>query len=281
MTLSGKAKVSGIMGWPVGHSRSPLIHGHWLARYGVDGAYVPYSVRPEDGAAAMRALATLGFAGSNVTIPHKITAFQTVDARDAAADAIGAVNTIVVQEDGSLSGFNTDAPGLLAHLQASAPAWRPETAPSAVLGAGGSTRAALFALLAAGAPEIRIANRTRAKADALADAFGPKVKAVDWNERSEMLADVGLLVNTTSLGMDGQPPLDISVDPLPTDAVVYDIVYAPLETPLLAAARARGLVGVDGLGMLLHQAAPGFEAWFGVKPAVDEELRDVVLADLA
>ncbi len=280
MTLSGKARVAGVMGWPIAHSRSPLIHGHWLARYGIDGAYVPFAVKPENGAAALRALPKLGFAGTNVTLPHKLTAFDTVDVRDAAATAIGAVNTVVVQADGSLAGSNTDAPGLLSHLRAEAPAWRAEAAPAAVLGAGGSTRAALFALLAAGAPEIRLANRTRAKAEALAAAFGERVRVVDWAERSDMLADVGLLVNTTSLGMTGQPPLDISLDDLSDDAVVYDIVYAPLETDLLAAARMKGAVCVDGLGMLLHQAAPGFAAWFGVQPEVDAELRDVILADL-
>ncbi len=280
MTISGSGRVAGVMGWPIAHSRSPQIHGHWLERYGVDGAYVPFAVRPENGAAALRALPMLGFAGTNVTIPHKVTAFETVDRRDAAADAIGAVNTVVVEADGALAGFNTDAPGLLAHLRASAGDWRP-WAPAAVLGAGGSARAALFALLEAGAPEIRLANRTRAKAEALAASFGPKVKVVDWPERAEMLDGAGLLLNTTSLGMTGQPPLDLALDDLPTTAVVYDIVYAPLETPLLAAARDRGNLGVDGLGMLLHQAAPGFERWFGVTPVVDDALRDVILAGMS
>lgn len=280
MTITGKAKIAGVMGWPIAHSRSPLIHGHWLERYGVDGAYIPFAVQPENGADALRALPKLGFAGTNVTLPHKQTAFDTVDVRDAAAEAIGAVNTVIVQEDGSLAGSNTDAPGLFAHLTAEAPDWRAADAPAAVLGAGGSTRAALFALLEAGAPEIRLSNRTRAKADALADAFGDKVTVVDWSERSDMLAGAGLLVNTTSLGMTGQPPLEIALDDMPAAAVVYDIVYVPLETPLLAAARARGLKGVDGLGMLLHQAAPGFAAWFGVEPAVDAELRNTILADL-
>ncbi len=280
MTVTGKARIAGVMGWPIAHSRSPLIHGHWLARYGVDGAYVPFAVRPEHGADAFRALAKLGFAGTNVTLPHKLTAFQTVDRRDAAAEAIGAVNTVVVEADGSLSGSNTDAPGLMAHLIASAPDWRAEAAPAAVLGAGGSTRAAIFALLAAGSPEIRLSNRTGAKAEALAAAFGPKVTVVDWAERAAMLDGAGLLLNTTSLGMTGQPPLEIDLTALPKAAVVYDIVYVPLETGLLAAARARGNLAVDGLGMLLHQAAPGFAAWFGVAPAVDDALRAVILKDL-
>lgn len=280
MTVTGKAKIAGVMGWPISHSRSPLIHGHWLERYGIDGAYIPFAVETENGAAALRALAKLGFSGTNVTLPHKLTAFQTVDVRDAAAEAIGAVNTVIVQSDGSLHGSNTDAPGLLAHLQASAPNWDASAAPVMVLGAGGSTRAAIFALLQAGAPEIRLSNRTRAKAEVLADAFGEKVKVIDWFERSSALASCGLLVNTTSLGMTGQPALDIVLEDIPGSAVVCDIVYSPLETPLLAAARAQGNQGVDGLGMLLHQATPGFEAWFGVKPVVDVTLRDFILADL-
>jgi len=280
MTVTGKARIAGVMGWPIAHSRSPLIHGHWLERYGVDGAYIPFSVRPEDGAKAFRSLAMLGFRGTNVTLPHKVTAFETVDERDAAAEAIGAVNTVTVLEDGGLHGANTDAPGLLAHLRAEAPDWRANAGPAAVLGAGGAARAAVFALLDAGAPEVRIANRTRARAEALAEAFGDRVAVVDWADRAEMLDGAGLLLNTTSLGMTSQPPLEIALDPLPAAAVVYDIVYAPLETALLAAARARGNACVDGLGMLLHQAAPGFERWFGVKPAVDDDLRAVVLEDL-
>lgn len=280
MTVTGKARTAGVMGWPIAHSRSPLIHGHWLQRYGVDGVYTPFAVRPEDGADAMRALPKLGLAGTNVTLPHKRTAFETVDRLDAAAKAIGAVNTIVVGEDGALEGSNTDAHGMLAHLEASAPDWRANAGPVGILGAGGSTRAALFALLDAGAPEIRLSNRTRARAEALAEEFGAKVRVVAWEERSAMLGDVNLLLNTTSLGMAGQPSLDIALDDLPASAVVYDIVYTPLETPLLADAREKGCDVVDGLGMLLHQAKPGFAAWFGVEPTVDAELRDVIVRDL-
>lgn len=280
MTVTGKAKIAGVMGWPIAHSRSPLIHGYWLRKYGIDGAYIPFAVQPENAADALRALPKLGFSGTNVTLPHKLTAFDTVDTRDAAADAIGALNTVIVQPDGALHGVNTDAPGLIAHLEASAPAWRANAAPQMVLGAGGSTRAAIYALLQAGAAEIRLANRTKPKAEALAEGFGPKVKVIDWLDKSAALGDCGLLLNTTSLGMSGQPPLEIALDDLPMPAVVYDIVYSPLETPLLAAARAKGNQGVDGLGMLLHQAAPGFEAWFGVKPTVDAALRDIIVADL-
>ena len=277
MTITGNGRVAGVMGWPVSHSKSPAIHGYWLEKYGVDGAYVPYAVRPEDGADALRALPKLGFAGSNVTLPHKRTAYDAADRRDAAAEAIGAVNLIVVQPDGSLFGSNTDAYGALAHLRAEAPGWTADAAPSAVLGAGGSARAILFALLDAGAPEVRLANRTRGRAEELAGEFGPRVTVVDWAERASMLADAGLLLNTTSLGMVGQPPLEIALDELPTSAVVYDIVYAPLETQLLADARRRSVRAVDGLGMLLHQAVPSFEAWFGVRPEVDQVLRDKVL----
>ncbi len=281
MTVTGKARVAGVMGWPVAHSKSPTIHGYWLDRHGIDGAYVPFAVRPEDAEAAFRALPKLGFAGSNVTLPHKLTAFRTADVLDAAAKAIGAVNLVVVQADGSLLGANTDAPGLLAHLRSVAPGWRAGVAPAAVFGAGGGARAALFALLEAGAPEVRIANRTRDKAEVLKAAFGARVTVVDWAERAAMLAGVGLAINTTSLGMIGQPPLEIALDDLPTAAVVYDIVYAPLETDLLAEARRRGNQGVDGLGMLLHQAAPSFQAFFGLLPEVDGRLREIVLGEAA
>lgn len=247
----------------------------------MDAVYIPYAVPPNEAEAAIRALPKLGFAGTNVTAPHKLAAYETVDRHDAAAAAIGALNTIVVEADGSLTGSNTDALGFLGHLQASAPSWTASSGPAVVLGAGGAARAAIYALLEAGAPEVRIANRTKARAEALGELFGPKVKAFDWAERADMLAGVNLLSNTTTLGMSGQAPLDLPLDDLPKAAVVYDIVYAPLETPLLAAARARGNAGVDGLGMLLHQAVPGFAGWFGITPTVDDALRAVILEDLA
>lgn len=280
MSLSGNAIVAGIIGWPINHSRSPLIHGHWLQKYGIDGTYVPFAVHPDNAVDAIRSLPKIGIAGINVTVPHKVTAFNVVDVRDAASEAIGAVNTIVVQSDGSLHGSNTDAPGLLAHLQVSAPDWNPKAAPAVILGAGGSARAAVHALLEAGVPEIRIINRTKSKAENLASNFGEHIKVVNWSDRASSLAECGLLVNTTSLGMKGQQPLEMPLDDLPKTAVVYDIVYVPLETNLLATARARGNKVVDGLGMLLHQATPGFHAWFGVNPTVDEALRKVILDDL-
>lgn len=281
MKITGKTRVAGVMGWPVMHSRSPLIHNHWIARHGVDAVYIPYAVPPNEAEAAIRALPKLGFAGSNVTAPHKLAAFETVDRHDAAAAAIGALNTIIVEADGSLTGSNTDAPGFLGHLQASAPSWSASSGPAVVLGAGGAARAAIYALLEAGAPQIRIANRTKQRAEALVELFGPKVNAFDWSERAAMLAGANLVTNTTTLGMTGQAPLDLPLDDLPGTAVVYDIVYAPLETPLLAAARVRGNACVDGLGMLLHQAVPGFAGWFGITPKVDDALRTVILEDLA
>jgi shikimate dehydrogenase len=275
--LTGKAKLAGVMGWPVGHSRSPTLHGHWLATYGIDGAYVPLPVRPEDFAGAVRALASLGFRGVNVTVPHKEAAFRIADVRDAAAERMGAVNTLVFR-DGKIYGSNTDGAGFLAHLKATAPEWRPESAPVVLLGAGGAARAIAAALADAGVPDIRVVNRTFERALALAQTMDGPLTALPWVEREEALEDAGLLINATRLGMTGEEPLDIDVAGLPDGAVVYDIVYAPLETPLLADARALGLTAVDGLGMLLHQAAPGFAAWFGVTPEVTPELRAAVLA---
>ena len=278
MRLSGAARVAGVMGWPVTHSRSPAIHGHWLERYGIDGAYVPFNVRPEKVGAAVRALATLGFAGTNLTLPHKETVLQTLDEIDPVARRIGAVNTVTVGEDGALLGTNTDAFGFLEHLRAEAPGWLPGVA--VVLGAGGAARAIVTALVDAGAVEIRLANRTPGRSERLATEVGGTVTPVSWEQRDESLEGADLLVNTTSLGMAGQPELGIVLDGLRSDAVVYDIVYVPLETELLASARRAGLAAVDGLGMLLHQARPGFAAWFGREPEVDGELRRTVMEGL-
>lgn len=280
MSLTGAARLAGVMGWPIAHSRSPRIHGHWLAEYGIDGAYVPLAIRPEHLAEAFSALPKVGFRGWNITLPHKEAALQLVDTRTPAADRIGAVNTVTVQTDGSLSGDNSDAFGFIAHLAQSAPDW-PRQRPAVVLGAGGAARAICFALLEAGVPEIRLTNRTPARAESLAAANGAAVRAVAWTERESALEGAGLLVNTTSLGMHGQPPLEMRLDALPADAVVNDIVYVPLETPLLAEARGRGLHAVDGLGMLLHQARPGFERWFGHRPEVTPALHAAILKDLS
>jgi shikimate dehydrogenase len=275
--LTGRACLAGVVGWPVAHSRSPRLHGFWLARHGIDGAYLPLAVRPENLAVALKALPALGFAGVNITLPHKSAALGLVDRLDPQAKRIGAINTIVVGADGLLEGSNTDGYGFLEHLKASAPGWNAAEGPAVLLGAGGAARAIAVALLDAGVPQLRIANRTSRRAADLAAALGPAAQPIDWERREEALAGAGLLVNSTTLGMAGQPPLEISLARLPRRAVVYDIVYVPLETPLLAAARARGHPGVDGLGMLLHQALPGFAAWFGIRPEVSPELREFML----
>lgn len=282
MSLSGEAKLAGVMGWPVSHSRSPRLHGFWLEKYGIDGAYLPLPVAPEHFGQALRVLGQLGFAGVNVTIPHKHAALAAVDEVSALARRIGAVNTVVRRDDGSLYGDNTDAGGFLENLRCAAPAWRADSGPAVVLGAGGAARAVIVALLDVGVPAVRLVNRTLKRAEALAESLtetvdGP-LSVVSWVGRKEALAGAALLVNTTSLGMTGQEPLALALDALPAHAVVNDLVYAPLETPLLAAARRGGHVGVDGLGMLLHQARPGFAAWFGVEPVVDDALRAYVLA---
>ena len=276
MILSGASKLAGVMGWPVSHSLSPRLHGFWLERHGIDGAYVPLPVRPTAFETALRALAELGFRGVNVTLPHKERALQACDEADAAARRIGAVNTIVFG-DGRIVGSNSDAFGFIENLAEGAPSWRADAAPAAVLGAGGAARAVVVALLDAGVPELRLANRTAERATALAEEFGERVSAVEWDERDAALESCGLLVNTTTLGMTGQAPLEIGLEALPDHAVVTDIVYSPLETPLLVQAETHGLAVVDGLGMLLHQARPGFEAWFGVRPEVDQALRRFVL----
>ncbi len=278
--LSGRAKLAGVMGWPVGHSRSPRLHGFWLEHYKVDGAYVPLAVAPERLGEALRALPTFGFRGINLTLPHKEAALVHVGALSETARRIGAVNTIVVDGDGGLRGDNTDAFGFIENLWASVPRWRGEARPVAVLGAGGAARAVIVALLDAGVTEVRLLNRSMERAEKLREAFGSMITVTAWEKRSDALIDTGLVVNTTSLGMTGQPPLDLTLDRLPAEAVVYDLVYAPLCTLLLNEARRRGNPVVDGLGMLLHQARPGFRAWFGVEPEVTPALRAFVLEDL-
>lgn len=284
MLLSGKARLAGVIGWPVSHSLSPRLHGHWLARHGIDGAYLPLPVRPEDVGLAFRALPRLGFLGWNVTVPHKEAAFRLVGERDPAALRMGAVNTVLVLEGGRTRGLNTDGLGFLASLRVQAPAWRPAAGPVVLVGAGGAARAVAVALIEAGVPGLRLTNRTQARAEALAGELadlGRPVEAVSWPRRAEALAGAALLVNATSLGMTGQPPLDLPLDALPRSAVVADLVYVPLETPLLATARRRGHVVVDGLGMLLHQAVPGFAHWGGCVPEVDDELRRCLLQALS
>jgi shikimate dehydrogenase len=266
-------RVAGLIGWPVSQSRSPLLHGHWLAEHGIAGAYVPLPVAPGRLGDALRGLAALGFAGANVTVPHKEEAARLVDRLDPVGRRMGAVNLVVVEPDGALWGTNTDGYGFLESLREGHPGWRGDAGPAVVLGAGGAARSIVASLLDEGAPVVRLLNRTRARAELLAGEIGGAVEVIDWERRAEALAGAALLVNTTTQGMTGQPALDIALDALPRSAVVCDIVYNPLVPPLLAAARARGNPVVGGLGMLLHQARPAFAKWFGVMPEVTPALR--------
>ena len=277
MTVTGAARLAGVIGWPVAHSRSPQLHNYWLDHHGIDGVYIPLAVAPTHLRRVLRLLPGIGFAGANVTVPHKRAALAAVDETDPLARRIGAVNTVIVGKDGKLRGTNTDGFGFLESLRQGAPSWVPTERPAVILGAGGTARAVAVALADAGAPQIQIVNRTKGRATRLARAIGPLARAVAWQRRADALEGAGLLVNTTVLGMTGQPALALDLAALPAAAVVSDAVYAPLETPLLAAAAARGHVVVDGLGMLLHQARPGFAAWFGVAPEVTPALREAVL----
>jgi shikimate dehydrogenase len=267
-----------ILGWPVRHSRSPMIHRHWLATLGIAGDYVPLPVEPERIDVVLAGFAALGYVGGNVTVPHKEAAFRAVEAADDVAAALGAVNTLWLDGD-RLVGGNTDAAGFLANLDETAPGWD-ATDFAVVLGAGGAARAVLWALRSRGIGRIVVVNRTLDRAEALANHFGKPVEAAEWATLPRRLKKAGLLVNTTTLGMTSHPEMTIDLAPLPDGAVVNDLVYVPLETGLLAAARKRRLVAVDGLGMLLHQAVPGFERWFGRRPEVTPALRDLIVADI-
>ncbi len=272
--------MAGVMGWPVAHSRSPLIHNHWIKKYQLSGAYGRFPVEPKNLEAAIRGLSALGLAGCNITIPHKVEAMQYMDWVDPHAQKIGAINTVVVQANGTRHGYNNDGFGYLQSLKEAHAQWRADTGPVVVLGAGGAARAILVALLQEGATEIRLLNRTLDKAQALAQEFGPSIQALPWSQRHEALAQAALLINTTNQGMHGTPALDLALDELPTTAMVSDIIYTPLVTPLLEQARQRGNTTVNGLGMLIHQARPAFEAWFGIKPAATSEISDLLIASL-
>jgi shikimate dehydrogenase len=283
MRISGTTRIAGIMGWPVSHSRSPLLHEFWIDETGVDGAYLPLPVEPGQLEQGLRALPVLGFRGCNLTKPHKRAALAVMDRVDPTARRIGAVNTVVVQPNGSLEGRNTDAFGFREGLREVAPDWNPAAAPAVVLGAGGAARAVVAALIDSGVAEIRIVNRTVDKAEMLArDLSAPQTRIIvySWDEVGATLREAGLLVNATSLGMSGEPSLMLDLASLPQWVPVVDIVYTPLETELLAAARRRGNPVVDGLGMLLHQGRPGFEAWFGVAVGVTPRLRAAMVASL-
>jgi shikimate dehydrogenase len=265
--------LAGVMGWPVMHSRSPMMHNYWFEQQGLAGTYIPLAIEPGRLEPALHALHPLGFAGCNLTIPHKEEAMSIVDEVDDVARKIGAISCVVVRPDGSLFGTNNDWLGFIGNLNQQAPEWRADAGPAAVIGAGGGARAICYALMQEGAPEIRLVNRTQERAEAIAAEFGGPIRVVPWEERHDALNGVATVVNTTSLGMVGQPALDLRLDKLPPDALATDIIYTPLETPLLAAARERGNRTVNGLGMLLHQGIPAWKMWFGVEPTVTEELR--------
>jgi shikimate dehydrogenase len=270
---------AGVCGWPVAHSRSPLIHGYWLRRYGLAGAYERFAIAPPSFADFVTSIGRDGLVGCNVTAPHKEAAYAACQLLSDAARATGAVNTLW-REDAALCGDNTDVQGFLGSLDTEAPGWRERAKHAVVLGAGGAARAIVYGLKSRGLERIVIVNRSGARAEALVERFGPTTRAAGWETLPGELARAGLLVNTTTLGMAGQPPLELDLAPLTAGAVVADIVYTPLATKLVAAARTRGLVAVGGLGMLLRQAAPGFARWFGKAPEVTMELRKLIEDDL-
>lgn len=272
--------LAGVMGYPVMHSRSPRLHNYWFEQHGLLGTYVPLAIQPEGLVPALRALHPLGFAGCNITVPHKVAAMAALETIDAMAKRIGAINCVIVGKDGALHGTNNDGFGYIASIRERFPDWCADAGPVVVLGAGGGSRAVLAALADAGAREIRLINRSRARAEGIASDYGSPISVYDWEDRSSALSDAAMLVNTTSLGMSGQPPLNIALDRLPLSALVSDIIYIPKETPLLAAARQRGNRTVNGLGMLLNQARPAFQAWFGILPEVTPELRAMIEASI-
>ncbi|MCC5972829.1 MAG: shikimate dehydrogenase [Rubellimicrobium sp.] len=275
--MTDEIPLAGVIGNPIGHSRSPRLHRHWLERHGIAGDYIPLHVQEEHLDEVVRALPKMGFVGVNITIPHKVSVMRLADQISDRAILIGAANTLIFRRDGKIHADNTDGYGFLANLRAGAPDWRPDVGPVAVLGAGGAARAVIESLLAAGATEILLANRTRPKAEALKSDFGARIRVVDWVQAGNIIEDAATIVNTTSLGMTGAAELRVPLDGLHPGQVVTDLVYNPLETRLLAEARAAGCVTVDGLGMLLHQAVPAFERWFGVRPEVDDAVRAAVL----
>ena len=272
--------LAGVMGWPVMHSRSPKLHNYWFDRYGLAGTYAPLAIRPEGLEKALRALPALGFAGCNLTIPHKEQALRIVDHADARAQRIGAISCVTVNADGSLTGTNNDWYGFVENLREAFPGWRADAGPAVVIGAGGASRAVVDALIHEGAKEIRLINRTRTRAESLAAALGGPVTVLNWDERHRALEGAALLVNTTSQGMVGNPPLDLALDALPRTADVCDIIYIPGETPLLKAARERGNRTVNGLGMLLHQGRPAWRSWFDKEVEVTAELRMLIEATI-
>ncbi|EDM73117.1 shikimate 5-dehydrogenase [Roseobacter sp. AzwK-3b] len=272
-----KIPLAGVIGSPIAHSKSPQLHGHWLKVNGLRGHYIPMDISPNDLETVLRTLPKMGFVGLNVTVPHKEKVMEFADLVTDRATLIGAANTLIFRKDGRIHADNTDGYGFIQNLRENAPNWDPKAGPAAVLGAGGAARAVVASLLDAGVPEILISNRTRVRAEALKTDFGKRLTVVDWVQAGNMLEEAVTVVNTTSLGMIGKPPLRVPLDGLRKDAVVTDLVYAPLKTRLLAEAEEAGCVTVDGLGMLLYQAVPGFERWFGVRPVVDSATRAAAL----
>lgn len=275
--MNGEPILAGVVGYPIGHSRSPLLHGYWLRKYGISGHYVPVSLSPDRLVEGLRALGVAGFRGVNVTIPFKELALSNAATVSETAGMLGAANTLTFESDGSYHADNTDGYGFLSNMRQTLPDWTVARGTALILGAGGAARAVVGALLSEGIAEIRLANRTRRRAEELRDHFGTRVRVIDWREISEAVCDVDTVINTTSLGMIGNAAIEISLEDAESGTVVTDLVYQPLITPLLAQAQSHGLPVVDGLGMLLHQGAPGFERWYGHWPEVDADLRRAVL----
>ncbi|GHC29585.1 shikimate dehydrogenase [Gemmobacter caeni] len=278
MTDHPRLPLAGVIGSPIAHSRSPALHGYWLRRYGIKGHYIPMDIAQADLPEALRLLPRMGFVGLNVTIPHKETILGLADIVTDRAALIGAANTLIFRKDGRIHADNTDGAGFIANLRQNAPQWNPAAGPAVVFGAGGAARAVVAALIEVGAPEIRIANRTRPRAEVFRSDFGAKVMVHDWIQAGNMLEGAATVVNTTSLGMTGKPEFRVPLDAMEPGALATDLVYTPLKTQFLIEAEAAGATVVDGLGMLLHQAAPGFERWFGHRPEVDEATRQAVLS---
>ena len=272
-----KIPLAGVIGHPIAHSKSPKLHGHWLKEHGLDGHYVPIDVAPENLEAVLRMMPKMGYVGANVTIPHKERALEIADQVTDRATLIGAANTLIFLEDGKILADNTDGYGFIQNLRNGAPDWDPTAGAAVVLGAGGAARAVLASLLDVGVPEILLSNRTRARAEQLRDDFGARIKVIEWVQAGNVMEDGATVVNTTSLGMTGKPELRVPLDGLNAEAVVTDLVYTPLMTNFLETAQAKGCTTVDGLGMLLHQAVPGFERWFGPRPEVTDDVRRVML----
>ena len=277
MTDLARIPLAGVIGHPIAHSKSPLLHSYWLRRYGIRGHYIPMDVGQADLKEALATLPKLGFVGLNVTIPHKESVLRLADIVTDRAALIGAANTLIFRKDGRIHADNTDGSGFMANLRQNAPKWSPTAGPAVVFGAGGAARAVVAALIEVGVPEIRIANRTRPRAEALRTDFGAKLTVFDWVQAANMLEGAATVVNTTSLGMAGKPDFRVPLDALEKTALVTDLVYNPLKTQILISAESRGCMVVDGLGMLLHQAAPGFERWFDQRPDVDDATRNAVL----